>query len=79
MKTVLHDQRRVPDCRFEFVEEGDDLVLYVVFDGKRIAKRYSGDKRWINLEPGYAVHGSEAGNNHGRLEIEYCPVDALPQ
>jgi len=61
-----------------FVPENDDLVLYVELDGKRIAKRFSG-QNWISLVPGYTVRGSEPGADSSTLDIEYDPAKALPQ
>ena len=50
----------LPECAFEVASNGpDDVSLYVVFGGKRIAKRgepgtpYA--KQWVSLEPGYVV------------------------
>jgi hypothetical protein len=61
------------------VEEDDEPVLYVeIKEGRRwmrIAKRYSG-QNWINLEPGYAVSGSEPGGDYSAIHIDYCPVEA---
>ena len=52
--------KRKTECAFEIVNNGpDDVNIYVVFHGKRIAKRgepgtpYA--KQWVSLEPGYAV------------------------
>ena len=74
--------RKSPEARFILVEEGDDIVLHVeIKEGRkwlRIAKRYSG-QHWISLEPGYTVRGSEPGCNYGSIEIEYAPVNAMPQ
>jgi hypothetical protein len=67
-----------PPAKLEFVEEGGDLVLYVEIDGKRIAKRYSG-QNWIALEPGYTVRGSEPGGDYNKIEIEYRPDAAMAQ
>jgi len=63
------------DATLRFVEENDDLVLYVEKDFRRIAKRYSGGN-WIILEPGYRVFGSEPGANYNKLTIEFDPNEA---
>jgi hypothetical protein len=57
------------------VEEEGEVVLYVEVDGKRIAKRYSG-QGWISLEPGYTVRGSEPGGDYNTVTIEYNPNTA---
>jgi hypothetical protein len=62
----------------EFVEEDGEPVLYVEVEGKRIAKRYSG-QNWIALEPGYTVRGSEPGASYDTIEVEYDPTKATPQ
>jgi len=54
------------------VEEEGEVVLYVEVDGKRIAKRYSGQ----GLEPGYTVRGSEPGGDYNTVTIEYNPNTA---
>ncbi len=61
-----------PKAQLRLVEENGDVVLYVEFDGKRIAKRYSG-QGWISLEPGYTVHGSEPGADYDTVEVRYDP------
>jgi hypothetical protein len=75
-------QRKAPleemEAHMRLVEEDGDVVLYVIVDGTRIAKRYSGEN-WINLEPGYTVRGSEPGGDYGSLTIEYTPVTAQLQ
>ena len=68
----------------EIEGEGDSETVILSVDVKRrgkwvrIAKRYSGQP-WISLEPGYTVRGSEPGSNYGSIEIEYAPVNAMPQ
>jgi hypothetical protein len=66
-------------ARLRYTIEGDAPVLLCeVKFGKRyrpIAKRYPG-KNWINVEPGYAVTGSEPGTDYGSICIEYTPVEA---
>jgi hypothetical protein len=62
----------------EAVIENGEQVLYVVADGKRIAKRYSG-QGWVNIEPGYVVHGGEPGNYGTGIEVEYVSANAKPQ
>jgi hypothetical protein len=61
-----------------FVVEDGDVILIVECDGKRIAKRYSGEN-WISLEPGYTVRGSEPGADRSALEIEFNPNAAKVQ
>jgi hypothetical protein len=61
-----------------YVVENDEVVLYCELDGRRIAKRYSGGK-WISLEPGYTVRGTEPGGDYNSITIEYRPQDAEPQ
>jgi hypothetical protein len=48
-----------------------DKRLYVAVDGRRIAKRSSGES-WIILEPGWRVRGWEP-RNYDNLEVEYDP------
>jgi hypothetical protein len=62
-----------------FVEESGEVVLYVEFDGKRIAKRYSREKLDRPSEPGYTVRGSEPGTDYNTVVVEYDPIDAEPQ
>jgi hypothetical protein len=64
------------EATFHFVEEGDDVVLYLEKDFKRIAKRYSGGN-WIILEPGYKVSGSEPGTDYNTLTVEFIPHEAM--
>jgi hypothetical protein len=67
-----------PEAQLRFVEENGEVVCYVEFDGKRIAKRYSG-QGWSSLEPGYTVHGSEPGADYSTVEIRYDPDAAERQ
>jgi hypothetical protein len=67
-----------PEALLRFVEENGVGVLYVEFDGKRIAKRYSG-QGWISLEPGYTVYGSEPGADYDTVEVRYDPDAAERQ
>jgi hypothetical protein len=71
-------KRKTPPARMMFVAEEGTVVPYVEFDGKRIAKRYLGG-RWISLEPGYTVRGSEPGGDSNSLTIEYNPETAEVQ
>jgi hypothetical protein len=75
-------KRQSDDGRFvtlTFVVEDGEPTLYLADeDGKRIAKRYSG-QRWIALEPGYAVYGSEPGSDYGSITVEYTDTNARPQ
>ena len=71
-------KRKMPPARMMMVAEEGVVVLYVEFDGKRIAKRYSGE-RWINLEPGYTVRGPEPGGDRNSLTVEYNPGTAEVQ
>jgi hypothetical protein len=55
-----HERRKVPSAHIEIVsEKPDELDMYVVYDGKRIAKRGYPEtpqaRTWISLEPGYVV------------------------
>jgi hypothetical protein len=61
-----------PEVCIEFAEEDGKRVVYVVFQGERIAKRYS-DERWIILQPGYWVWGSQPGDPPDELWIEWLP------
>jgi hypothetical protein len=51
-----------PVIEAELVRSGGDVSLYLVFDGKRIAKR--GDpgtryaKQWISIDPEFSVRDS---------------------
>jgi hypothetical protein len=54
------------------VFEGERTVWYCELDGRRIARRYVGE-RWVSLEPGFTVRGSEPGNYHEKLTVEYRP------
>jgi hypothetical protein len=67
-----------PPAKLVCTKEGEEPVLYVETGGKRIAKRYSG-QRWISLEPGYTVRGSEPGGDRNSLTIEYQPDHARAQ
>ena len=58
--------------RLSIESEGRDI--FVVVDGKKIAKRYEHDKDWIPLEPGYVVRNSTGGN---AIDIEYDGGDDL--
>jgi hypothetical protein len=57
--------------RLSIESEGNDL--FVVVDGKKIAKREKHKKAWIPLEPGYVVTNSTGGN---AIDIEYDGGDA---
>jgi hypothetical protein len=75
-----HFKRMLRECTTEgclrVTEENGAPVMYLEADGVQIAKRYPGE-RWINLEPGYTVHGGEPGD--GELpSIEYDPTHASP-
>jgi hypothetical protein len=61
----------------QFVEENGEGILYVEVEGKRVARRRSGEQ-WVNIEPGYTVRGCEPGN-YDWLEIESSPADARLQ
>jgi hypothetical protein len=65
-------KKRAPEAQLRVVEENGVGVLYVEFDGKRVAKRYSG-QGWISLEPGYTVHGSEPGTEYDTVSVSYDP------
>jgi hypothetical protein len=67
----------VPEAHMMFVEEDGEPILYVVFRGQRIAKRYPGE-RWIILQEGYVVEGSQPGDDPHELIITYHPTK-LPQ
>ena len=58
--------------------ESDDKWMFVVVDGKRIAKR---DHReaggaWISLEPAYTVRNCSGGTS---IEIEYRGLRRRPE
>jgi len=58
------------------IEDGEPMLYCEIREGKRykpIAKRPSG-KSWINLEPGYAVSGSEPGADYSTICIDCTPV-----
>jgi hypothetical protein len=74
----LRRSKSTPSAQLMFVEENGEPVLYCEVEGKRIAKRCSG-QNWISLEPGYTVHGSEPGGDYNRIEIEYDPNTAQVQ
>ena len=57
--------------RLSIESEGRDI--FVVVDGKKIAKRGQQEKDWIPLEPGYVVRNSTGGN---AIDIEYDGGDA---
>ena len=57
--------------RLSIESEGRDI--FVVVDGKKIAKREQHEKAWIPLEPGYVVRNSTGGN---AIDIEYDGGDA---
>jgi hypothetical protein len=61
----------------EFVQEPGGPVLYASVDGKRIARRRSG-QTWTNIEPGYVVRGGEPGN-YDNVVVEYTGTNARPQ
>ena len=54
----------------KFVIENGEPVLYMILNGVKIAKRYSGQS-WINLEPGYSVRGAEPGGDYNTVTVEY--------
>ena len=72
-----HKSVPVPEASIEAVLEDGEPILYVVFRGLRIAKRYSGE-RWIILQEGYGVEGSQPGDEYDELVITYHPTK-LPQ
>jgi hypothetical protein len=77
-RKIKSTQNRAPDEASLVIEqEESSSVLYVELEGKRIAKRYPG-QRWINLEPGYSVRGAEPGDLDV-LAIEYHATEARPQ
>lgn len=57
--------------RLSIESEGRDI--FVVVDGKKIAKRGQHENAWIPLEPGYVVMNSTGGN---AIDIEYDGGDA---
>ncbi len=52
--------------RLSIEPEGSDI--FVVVDGKKIAKREQHKETWIPLEPGYVVRNSTGGN---AIDIDY--------
>jgi hypothetical protein len=78
-RTADAQQRTKPpiEAYMQIVEENGEPVLYLIENGKRIAKRFSGQS-WINLEPGYTVRGGEPGS-YGTVTVEYDDDDARPQ
>jgi hypothetical protein len=64
------------EAKIEIVEEnGEDVAIYVVMDGVRIAKRGTPEtpqaKQWISIEPGWVVRDGKGGVRGGRMTIEY--------
>ena len=57
--------------RLSIESEGSDI--FVVVDGKKIARRGQHEKAWIPLEPGYVVMNSTGGD---AIDIEYDGGDA---
>jgi hypothetical protein len=60
VEPILPTTKGAKPCAFELVEEENgESELYVVYDGRRIAKRGQPDspqaKTWISIEPGYEV------------------------
>jgi hypothetical protein len=57
----------------ECVTENGEPVIYVVFDGVRIAKRGHPDTpqagKWVSLKPGFRVEDGEGGVLSGELII----------
>jgi hypothetical protein len=64
--------------------EKDENGLFVVADGKRIAKRGEPGtpqaKTWVSLEPGWVVRDVPIHpDGSGGLIVEHEPADARPQ
>jgi hypothetical protein len=53
------------------ITSGDDGMLYLVADGRRIARRSPGES-WVTLEPGWIVRGGEPGIQD-TIVIEHDP------
>jgi hypothetical protein len=70
------EMRKYLTARLRFtIEDGEPMLYCEIKEGKRykpIAKRPSG-KTWINLEPGYAVSGSEPGSDYNAICIDHNP------
>ena len=68
--------RKHPAARLRAIIEDDAPVLYCeIKEGRRykpIARRSPG-KTWINLEPGYAVSGTEPGANPNIIRVHCTP------
>jgi hypothetical protein len=70
-------KKTTPECKIEVVNDapGDGTTVYVVFNGKRIARRgYPGTpyaKQWVSLEPGYVVRDAKRGRE---IVVEYNGV-----
>jgi hypothetical protein len=71
---MTRKQKPVPESEacIEAVLEDGEPVIYVVFRGLRIAKRYSGE-RWIILQAGYVVEGGQPGDEYNELTIKPPP------
>jgi hypothetical protein len=68
--------KAVVEGAIEFSEDGpDDVNVYVVVDGRRVARRGKPDTphegQWISLEPGFVVRN--VGNWDG-IVVEFCDV-----
>jgi hypothetical protein len=62
---------RMGPKRLSIEPEGRDI--FVVVDGKKIAKREQHKETWIPLEPGYVVTNSTGGD---AIDIDYDGGDA---
>jgi hypothetical protein len=73
------EMKTSPEARIEIVEEnGEDVAIYVVIDGLRVAKRGDPETpqagQWVSLEPGWVVQDGKGGVRSGRMIIEYNDV-----
>ena len=62
---------RTNDTTQATISYDGEATLYVEVDGKRTAKRRSGES-WTALDPDYVVTGCEPGN-YDKLVIEHYP------
>ena len=60
---LVHFLHKHPPCQMMIVEEDGQPVIYIEFDGKRIAERAHPDspqaRTWVSLEPGFQVPDGE--------------------
>jgi hypothetical protein len=65
-------RREQTSREMQLVCDGENIFL--VFDGKKIARRKN--RQWTSLEPGYRVTMS---GDYNSIEVEFTATDARPQ